>query len=330
MTSSKKLMRIITAFLLFLVLLVFIIFLWASSPNQDLSQYNVLIKKDIPPFQSQDSVYEIISYNIGYLSGLTNNRPIVAKKALYDRHLNHVLESFNAVDADIICLQEIDINSERSFHVNQQEAIQDLGYGYTFQAINWDEKYLPFPGSPFNISSHHGSIFSGQSIISKFPLLENKRVVLKRPDNISFHRNAFYLDRLAQHAKVKIGDQFLYLLNIHLDAYDKMTRLKQMSYLEEFVKSIINELPVLLVGDFNTDLAEENSSLEKLINIPGLEFANTGGVEESQTFPSDKPIERIDYIFYNPKFIQFISAKVLHEFGTVSDHLPVVMSFKLY
>jgi len=47
------------------------------------------------------------------------------------------------------------------------------------------------------------------------------------------------------------------------------------------------------------------------------------------TFNSKDPFERIDYIFYTKNSIEYISGKVLNQFGQASDHLPVEMKFKL-
>ena len=189
--------------------------------------------------------------------------------------------------------------------------------------------YLPFPGSFFNYDTHYGEVYSGQSIISKFPLKDTKRVVLKRPENLSFHRDAFYLDRLAQHAKVEIDGKILYLINVHLEAFDKATRVKQIKNLVEFVKGVKEKMPLLLVGDFNSNIDFSEAGIHELANLPEMTYAITGTKNQSQTFPSETPTERLDYIFYNQNFIKMVEAKVLTEFGTVSDHLPVMMSFRL-
>jgi endonuclease/exonuclease/phosphatase family metal-dependent hydrolase len=47
------------------------------------------------------------------------------------------------------------------------------------------------------------------------------------------------------------------------------------------------------------------------------------------TFDSKTPHKRIDYIFYTENSIEYISGKVLNEFGQASNHLPVFMEFRL-
>ena len=328
MKQLKKLLTVTIVIFAVICFLMFMIFLWASSPNHSSSEYSLLKQKDHYKNSEQDSVYKILTYNIGFLSGMTNNRPIMGEKSFYQENLHTVLKKFKTLDSDIICLQEIDFDSDRSHNMNQQDSIQALGYEYAWQAVNWDEKHLPFPGDPLDINNHYGSIYSGQSIISKFPLAGMERIELERPTNITFHKNAFYLDRLIQKAQVKINDQTIYLLNIHLEAYDKTTRIKQIQYVSDLIKNLIQTTPLLLVGDFNSDI-NKSSSLQTILNLPGMMLANTGKINASQTFPSNKPKRRLDYIFYNAKFIEMEEARVLHDFGTISDHLPVLMSFRL-
>ena len=325
----KKILYLTLTLIAFCLLVTIAFYLWASSPNHVPSDYSLLIEKELPASLDEDSIYSIVTYNIGYLSGMTNNLPVVGNKSLYDKNLKKALSVFKVLDPDIICLQEIDFNSKRSFYVNQQDAIQNLGYNHAFQAVNWDEKYLPFPGSPLNMDTHYGAIYSGQSIISKFPLKDIERVVLERPETLPLHENAFYLDRLVQQATVEIDGKKLYLLNVHLEAFDKATRVKQVKRLVDLIKDLIEEVPVLLVGDFNSNIAEEAACIHTIANLAGMTYAKTGTISQSLTFPSDKPIERLDYIFYNQKYIAMEQAKVLQEFGTASDHLPVLLSFRL-
>lgn len=325
----KKILYLILTLVAIFFLVTTTFFLWASSPNHSTKDYSLLIEKELPVSLDEDSIYSIVTYNIGYLSGMTNNRPVIGEQSLYDENLKKTLHIFKGLNPDIICLQEIDFNSKRSFYVNQQEAIQNLGYGHAFQAVNWDEQYLPFPGSPLNTDTHYGDMYSGQSIISKFPLKDIERLVLERPETLPFYEDAFYLDRLVQQSTIEIEGKKVYVLNVHLEAFDKTARVKQVKRLVELVKGIIKDSPLLLVGDFNSNIEEEAASIHTIANLTGMAYARTGTISQSQTFPSDKPTKRLDYIFYNQKFIEMEQAKVLHEFNTASDHLPVMMSFRL-
>ncbi|MCF6352781.1 MAG: endonuclease/exonuclease/phosphatase family protein [Cyclobacteriaceae bacterium] len=322
--NIKKLLTLTSA-LIAIILLSFIVFyFWASSSNYSKEEYSQLIKNDYPEIIDKDSVYNIITYNIGYLSGMTNNLPVAKTKLLFNNNLIKVYQEFDRIKADIICFQEVDYHSKRSYYVNQQQEIQKIGYNYVFQAVNWDLKYLPYPYFP--IKFQFGEMLSGQSILSKYPLADAERIVLSRVANSPFYRNAFYLDRLAQVCKIVINGKTVVLINVHLEAFDEITKTNHANYIVELYSTYKDRFPVLLTGDFNSDIAYGNAAIKTILGISGIKSAVN---IHKKTFPSVFPTKRLDYIFYNEKFIELKSAKILTSFGDASDHLPVMMEFKL-
>ncbi len=326
---KRGILKIALLVLLAIVLLFISFYIWASSARYDSSEYSILTRNIKEEIEYQDSVYSLLTYNIGFLSGLTNNRAIETDELLYNNNLKTTLRNLTNINASILCFQEIDYDSQRSNYINQEEAIQNLGYLDAYRAVNWDELYLPFPGGALDFNSHYGSIYSGQSIISKFPLEIVERIVLERPENHKIHESPFQIDRLIQHAKVVIDSQEVHIVNVHLEAYDRDARIKQINFLKNHIEPLISDAAIIVTGDFNSDMSEKNSGIQIIEDMKGLQLANTGGKEESLTFPSNRPTERLDYIFFNPQFIEMIDSKVLSHFGTTSDHLPVWMSFKL-
>lgn len=109
--------------------------------------------------------------------------------------------------------------------MQQQNEIANLGYNHLFQFVNWDKKYVPFAYWPIN--THFGSLVSGQVILSKYPIITSERVVLLGVEKALFYRDAFYLERLAQVAKVLIQSKEIVVINVHLEAFDRATRLLQ-------------------------------------------------------------------------------------------------------
>lgn len=47
------------------------------------------------------------------------------------------------------------------------------------------------------------------------------------------------------------------------------------------------------------------------------------------TYPSNELTYTLDYIFYNSERIEFIESQVLKETKTASDHIPIMMKFRL-
>lgn len=321
------LFKSVYSFLAIVVLAALIFYYWASSSNHLEEDYSLLIENNYPESIGSDSIYSLITYNIGYLSGMTNNRAVTKTRELFDGNLNRAYNQFERYAPDFIFFQEIDYHSNRSYYVNQQEELQKLGYNYVFQAVNWDVNYLPFPYFP--PSAHYGEIYSGQSIFSKYPLSYPERIVLKRVADNPFYRDAFYLDRLAQVSKTIINGKTIVLINLHLEAFDKTTREIQTKHVVELYNMFKDRFPVLLAGDFNSDISFENAAINNILEIPGIASANFFKENKGKTFPSANPQVRLDYIFFNTKFIEMTTSEILTSFSESSDHLPVLLEFKL-
>ena len=323
----KQFLKFIFRVFLVLIVACVVFFFWASSPTLDESDYAKLIEVDNYKLPENDSVFSIVTYNIGYLSGMTNNLAVESPKELFDDNLEIVISEVKKLNPDIMAFQEIDFDASRSYHVNQEEEISKLGFNYRAQTINWDERYLPFPYWP--ISMHYGKVVSGQSIISKYPLKEQQRIVLERVADAPFHRDAFYLERLAQVVKVVLNGKEVVLINIHLEAFEAATRVNQFEEVLAIFNTYKDTYPTILLGDFNSKARDKKAIVQKIFAMKDVGNAAFDMNNLGNTFNSKDPFERIDYIFYTKNSIEYISGKVLNQFGQASDHLPVEMKFKL-
>jgi endonuclease/exonuclease/phosphatase family metal-dependent hydrolase len=323
----KRFLRFLLKVISLFILVSFLFFFWASSSTLNKEEYSKIVKVDIPISISKDSIYSIVTYNIGYLSGMTNNRAVEKQKSLFDFNLELVKKEFGILNPDIIGFQEIDYNSSRSFGINQQDEIASLGYAYIGQAVNWDERYLPFPYYP--ISAHFGKINSGQSILSKYPILEQKRIVLERDQTNWFYRDVFYLDRILQVVKIQLdNEQEIIVMNLHLDAFNKELRKEQFDRVMVEFTSYKEEFPVILMGDFNSDPEYSDAVIQHLLEDKTFGNAAFKKQDYSFTFNTDIPFERLDFIFYDMSKIEMLDSRVLVELGQASDHYPVYMQFR--
>lgn len=314
--------------LLVLVIIAFVIFFfWASSPTIDEKEYAELIENENPVAVINDSVYSIVTYNVGYLSGMTNNLPVAKPRKLFEDNQKKVETELKKVNPDIVAFQEIDYKASRSYEVDQEKEFMKLGFNYAARGVNWDERYVPFPYWP--PSMHFGKVISGQSIISKYKLKDYERIVLERvPDN-PFYRDALYLERLAQVVKVVLEGKEVVIINIHLEAFDKPTRVRQFEYVLELFKQYKDQYPTILLGDFNSKARDKEAAVQKIFKMRGVGNAAFNAINPSNTFDTKNPFERIDYIFYTENTIEYVNGKVLNVFEQASDHLPVEMQFKL-
>ena len=311
-------------------------FFWASSgllPDEDLAQTRTYAPA---PDTTAPDTLTVTTYNIGYLSGMTNNRPVVRPDSLFYANMAQAVRFFQRADPDIAGLQEIDFGGARVARVHQLDTLATrLGYPTAAQAVNWDERYLPFPyGRP---AVNFGRTLSGQAILSRFPIQRHVRNVLPRPPQ-PFYREAFYLDRLAQVAIVNLGGHPLAVINVHLEAFHVGTRKEQARMVNVLYRRLAdNGVPTLLLGDFNSRLSPTNSTsqdktMRLLLEGTDLRPAATAALKDptGATYPADDPARRIDYIFYPPRFFEATSAKRwCGAPNPPSDHCAVTASFHL-
>ncbi|WP_028890530.1 endonuclease/exonuclease/phosphatase family protein [Tenacibaculum sp. 47A_GOM-205m] len=323
----KSIFRVVLRILLLVVSLATVFFFWASSPTMDEAEYAKIITHNYNTTIDNDSIYSIVTYNIGYLSGMTNNRAVAKPKELFDGNLKKVVKEIQKVNPDILAFQEIDYNAARSYEVNQEEEIAKLGYNYVARGVNWDEHYVPFPYWP--PSMHFGKIVSGQSILSKYELKDYQRIVLERVADNPFYRDALYLDRLLQITKVVLEGKEVVVINLHLEAFDKSTRVRQFEYVLSLFNKYKEEYPTILLGDFNSKARDNKAIIQKMFTMSGVGNAAFLTENPENTFDTKDPVERIDYIFYTENTIEYVDGSVLNEFGQASDHFPIEMKFRL-
>lgn len=313
-------------------------FVYMSAPQWQAADYDNLVTYEElasggaePPGSANAEPLTVVSYNLGYLSGLTNQRAVVRDQALLEANQATAVAALKTLQPDILALQEIDFDAHRSFNRNQQYALaQGLGLAYGAIAVNWDKRYVPFPYWP--PQAHYQQLVSGQAVLSRHPIRRNERLVLEKVPTNPFYYNALYLDRVAQVTEIDVSGQTLIVINVHLEAFDAPTRTRQTQVVRELAEGYAEDYPVLLVGDFNSspnrDEGDEPRSIGLLLDSPVLASA-LPTAPSSFTFPSDQPQYVLDYIFYTPATLEVVSAEVVAEAAQASDHLPVQAEVRL-
>ena len=313
--------------------LAFVIFyVWATAGSYPREKYTEILTYGDGGSAADSNTLSLVSYNIGYLSGLTNLEAVERPRALFEENLVSAIATFRAINPDIIAFQEIDIDSKRSYNVNQLDALaKSLGLANAGLAINWNKNYVPFPYWP--ISAHFGKVVSGQAVLSRYSIAENQRTVLEKVASRPFFYNAVYLDRLAQMTSVNINGQLLVVINVHLEAFDNPTRFKQTHAVREMAESYAKDFPVVVVGDFNSAVNRPEEGERSIKIMTESEHFKSALPEEQwtaqPTFPSKPAEHKLDYLFYTPATIEVNDTRVVTEVGTASDHLPLMMTFTL-
>lgn len=346
---NKRLMwsiyRYVLSLFLVLVLLIGIFVYWAvggSLPK----------KSDLPLEPAEKHATQapehlvVATYNIGHGQGIKEQAWDYRDKATTEKQLSAVALAIVNLNADIVLLQEVDINSDRTFHINQIEFVKArTQHPFHACAIVWEKNYLPFPYWP---PTHHlGYIRAANCILSRFPMSHHQRLIFAKPESNPFWYNWGYIDRGIERVNVAVGDHNIAVLNIHLEAWETAAREQQIKDTLAYVKEI--DLPIILGGDFNTVLPDApkksgfaddpfvNYAGEQTLQwfyehapnltIPHLTATSTSPFDH-YTFPSNLPDRRLDHIFLLGKSLSFVNYRVGHEAGTASDHLPVVATIR--
>ena len=165
------------------------------------------------------------------------------------------VNTIKSLNSDFYALQEVDVNSDRSYHINQKDAIEAnlSDYSNTF-AVNFDSAYLFYP---FN--DPHGKSKAGLSTLSKYKIDSSKRVEYTISNGFS---KLFDLDRCFSVNEIPLADgkKFI-LINSHMSAYDEGGTIRdtQVKELYSYMKSETDKGNyVIAAGDFNRDLVTNN------------------------------------------------------------------------
>jgi len=332
-----KNIKFVIVILIFVILVLIAFFFFAKSRNVDPSQYHLVKKyRSIDPIPSD--TFSLMTYNIGYLSGMANNQSKERIDSLFIKNLTNAYVFIEKYKPDIIGFQEIDFASSRSLGINQLDSIAiNTSYKSGFQSINWDKKYIPFPYWP--PQHHFGKIVSGQAILSNFEIAKIDVITLEKPLNSPYYYNALYIDRLIQIASVNINNQAVTLMNLHLEAFHEETRLRHAIVVKDIFEQYAKMGPVLLFGDFNSQPIVDSlntSAIEIILQSEGIQSVviDKDYSENPRTFftySSANPERMIDHIFYTEDDFEVIESKVLFDAEEISDHLPLytkmVLSF---
>lgn len=301
---------------------------------------------------STPDVLKIVSWNIGYGQGLGSEGGKDYKKKSQEEFVQDLTQMalyLQKLNPDIILLQEVDLNSSRSFKINQLELFKKfLPQHFSAYGLNWDANYVPFPYWP--PSKHFGQVRAAGVIFSRFPIVSQDFALLPKPENNPWWYNLFYLFRYYQDVRIEIGSRVYSVINNHLEAFDQEGRVQQAKILKSRCELDLKEKNLLLVGgDLNSipqyasvkegfpDYPKDRYTMDKTLSI----MESIKGIRNSLpetiykayesthfTFPSDVPDRRLDHLFVNDK-TEVLSLSVLRDIGTLSDHLPVLMELRL-
>lgn len=315
---------------------------------------NVNAKKTI---LQTDEVLKVLNWNIGYC-GLDaqndffydggKNVTARSKEAVLD-NLEKVKALLKKEDCGFNLLQEIDVKSRRSFYVNQKKALSNFFADYdSVFAANYDAVIVPAP-----VLNPLGRVKSGVFTLSKYGIQKAERLQL--PGTFSWPLKTVNLKRclLVSEIKTDVPDKNLYIINLHLSAYDAdgVLRKQEMEFLQNLALKLYNEGHwVIAGGDWNSLFpgVEKNRFIPYTTSAEFLEWieylpADFIGKEWKWGFDSSTPTVRllekpyvkgenyttiIDGFICSPN-VEIIGVKTGDLNFEVSDHHPIIAEFTL-
>lgn len=238
-----------------------------------------------------DFALKVMTYNIRHA-----NPP--SKGDLID--IGSIAKTIQKEDPDLVALQEVDADTERSGTGNQAQTIAEKLNMHYFYA-----KSIDFQGGEY-----------GVAILSKFPM-ENEKV--HRLPTIPETKGE---PRVLATAIIKIpGGKQLIFGSTHLDAQKSSeNRILQIEEINKIAKNQ-GDGPMIIAGDFNA--LPGSQVINKLASV----FIRTC-TTCPPSFPATEPTKVIDFIAYRPgkHTVKLENHKVIHD-AYSSDHRPVTASF---
>ncbi|KAB2332091.1 endonuclease/exonuclease/phosphatase family protein [Cytobacillus depressus] len=349
-TWGKVLFSIVISIVVLLSGFLFYISIADYKPDDEIA---LKTERNQPLMFNPAQEFSITTFNIGYggldknenffMDGGSNSR--ASSKEKVEENMRAMGDFLKKESSDFYFLQEVDRDSTRSFHVNEEAYVMERlpQYSSTF-AQNYLVKWVPVP-----ITKPHGAVNSGLVTLAKYHIEESTRFALKGQE--SWPRQLFELDRcmLEQRIPLTNGKELL-LINAHLSAYDKggQVRKQQLGFISDYLTEEYEKGNYIIIGgDWNHSIpgTDPNSfpSFEAwpdwLQMIPGdflpegFQWVADRVVPTSRTI-AESYIEGENFLSIIDGFLISSNIKLVDVKGHSlnfehSDHNPVTAIFKL-
>ena len=172
--------------------------------------------------------------------------------------VNAAISTVSSFSPDFILFQEVDIDSTRSYHIDQYEIITDAFAGYSsVKGINYDSAYLMYP-----FTEPHGASYSSMATLSRYEIISS----LRRSFPISTSLSKFLdLDRCYTVSRIVTENgKELVIYNVHSSAYGGSDEIRtaQMTMLMNDMKAEYDRGNyVICGGDFNHDFTGNSTQM---------------------------------------------------------------------
>ena len=347
----KILARVLLALLLIVALFLGVLTVFEYRPAET---ETVIADHPVDAVLETGKPLTLVSWNCGY-GALGDNADFfmdggssvyTADKDRVNENLLGIRDKLSALSPDLILLQEVDINSSRSYGMDERNILrQALNGASEAFAYNFNALYVPYPIPPI------GHVEGGLYTLSSAEPRLAERVSLPVPFSWPIRLANLKRCLLVSRYPVKGSDQELVLINLHLEAYDsgegKEAQTRQLvSFMrQEYEKGNY----VIAAGDFNqrfTNIDQSAYPVYEGMWQPGEISAEAFGSDFSLLMDNSTPTCRsLDRALTGADLSTFqfylidgviVSANVTPEavetldFGfSCTDHNPVRLTFTL-
>ena len=297
--------------------------------------------------------FSVLTWNIGYcglgaesdffMDGGSMVRP--ESEAVIFRNLEGIRDRLLELKPDFILLQEVDVDSRRSYGVDEAAELRGALLRDSAFALNFSCDYVPYPWPPI------GKVHSGLLSFSSCGIRQADRISLPCP--FSWPMSVANLKRCLLVSRVSLPgtERELVLVNLHLEAYDDGAgKLTQSRRLREFVEQeYARGNYVIAGGDWNqlfpdTETRWKNTHPE--LWLPGAldrsELADGWRYVWDDSVPSCRLLNQpydpkdeensqyygIDGFLVSPN-LSIESVQTLEEEFAYTDHNPVLLHVTL-
>lgn len=241
--------------------------------------------------------------------------------------LDGVLEFLRRTPADLILLQETDVNARRTQYRNvAREIAQALRMNYVF-GCEFEELAQ---------GNHSSPAYHGQATLSRMPISESRILRFSRqsgfwrprwyiPNNSQFQRRLGARMALVSH--ISWLETQLILYNVHLESRgDDALRRSQLAEILQDMQRYESASPIIVAGDFNFDLSKPPAASLLAVSPLSSPF-ESGSVRPTTPRSRLGRARAIDWVLTRGP-LTCVGAE-LHDFVLASDHYPVSLTLEL-
>jgi len=348
----KSILRLFFLFVLIIVVGFIVFLLYSHTTYFQPEELEELTVEGSGSTKIKSDTLSFLDWNIGY-SGLGKEmdffyeggkmvRPDKIQNKNYTNGIIKILDEYKTVD--FVLLQEVDLNSKRSYHINQAELIQNIFDNHvSVFARNYVVKHVPMP-----VFNPLGKVESGIMLLSSVtPFISTRHAF---PQYEKWPMKLFLLNRCLIQTRYKVGQHELIVINTHNTAFDETLEANTVQL--QIIKNIIaieykKGNYIVAGGDWNQNPPDYDvdkittGDNPKLIQplIPENHFPKGWKWVYDPSVPTNREIGKpytkgespatiIDFYLVSPN-IEVLEVKTINTGFAHTDHHPVYIKVVL-